>query len=267
MRTFTAILATLGLLAALTAVPVFAQSCDATDGGSLTELVTDDVTLTFDSDFACTDAAATGTWSIVVNVANDSDVDVTIEDVSLSHTTPPMGDDEDANTAEAEGLPVTIVAGSFGDFTVDGDYALVETGEGGLVNLHLRATGSTDGDESAPFTLGINVHVLGPGVELEDGDPNGGAEGRPDWVPGPPPWVMLMLQLIFPDAFPWGGDTFPPAGDEEGADASEGAGRPSWVQLPPQAGGDDSEDVDADDGPPEWVPGPPAGAGKGGGRP
>ncbi len=265
MRTFTAILATLGLLTALTAVPVFAaEECLVTEDGSLTEFVTDDVELTFDSDFACADAAPTGEWSITVNVANDSDVNVTIEDVALSHATPLIGADKDANNAEAEGLPVTIAAGSFGDFMVSGDYALVETDGGGLVNLHLRATGSTDGDDSAPFTLGINVHMLGPGVELED--ENGDAEGRPDWVPGPPPWVMLMLQMIFPDAFPWGGDTFPPAGDEEGAE-EEGAGRPSWVQLPPHAGGDDSEDADADAGPPEWVPGPPAGAGRGGGRP
>ncbi|MGH2381661.1 MAG: hypothetical protein ACRDG7_10635 [Candidatus Limnocylindria bacterium] len=283
-RTLVAVLTTLGLVAALTAVPVAAQEeepvCELTAEGSLTEEVTDGVTLTFGSDFACTDAADAGTWSITVDVTNDSDTDVTVDSLSLSHASPPFGD-EDANTADATGLPLAVAAGASGSFDASGSYALVETGDGDLVNLHLRAAGSTADDESAPFVLGINVHVLGPGTELGDDAENSdqAAEGRPSWVPGPPPWVVEMLRSIFPLGFPWGTDTFPPDDDgeeeeaavEEEAEADVDVGPPAGLELPPPAtgGGDgDESETETDDGPPdwvnpggppEWVPAPPPG--------
>ncbi|HUF85306.1 MAG TPA: hypothetical protein VMQ81_12030 [Acidimicrobiia bacterium] len=271
-RTLVAILATLGLVGAMTAIPVAAVTdtpeCDITADGSATEDVTDGVALTFDSDFACTDADTTGTWSIIVNVANDSETDVTVDAISLSHVTPPFAEDG-ANTADdGDTLPTDVPAGAVGTFEVGGDYALADTDDGGLVNLHLRATGSTADDESAPFVLGINVHVLGPGVELDD-DEDGAAdgEGRPAWVPGPPPWVAELLWTIFNGSFPWGTDSFPPNADadEENGDATldgdeaDGA-PPAFLQLPPPASGaaDDDGGVPswvAPGGPPAWAPG------------
>lgn len=264
IRTLVAVLATLGLIGAMTAVPVAAltdtPTCATTTGGSTSEEVTDGVTLTYGSDFACTDAAAGGTWSIAVNVTNDSAVDVSIDTVSLSHTSPPFGDDEGSTADAGDSLPLTLTAGDSDAFEVGGDYELVSTDEGSLVNLHLRAAGVTLDDESAPFLLGINVHVLAPGVELDDNGDNGDAEGRPSWVPGPPPWVIEMLVALFTNGFPWGTDTFPPADapeDETDADA----GPPASLQRPPPAMGGGEDETDADAGPPAWVgpAGPPAG--------
>jgi hypothetical protein len=286
IRTLIAIMATLGLVGAMAAIPVAAQTstptCEVTADGSTTDDVTDGVALTFDADFACTDADTTGTWSIVVNVANDSDTDVIIESVELSHATPPFGDD-DANTADGDSLPLAVPAGAESSFDVDGAYELLTTDEGGLVNLHLRAAGVTDDDEAAPFALGITVHVLGPGVELDDENGADAGEGRPSWAPGPPPWVIEILRGIFGDVFPWGTDTFPPADDGADADANADPGPPAGLTLPPPAAGHGDDDEDAADagapswvnpgGPPAWVPGgddagadddagPPAGAGR-----
>jgi hypothetical protein len=297
VRTLIAALATLSLVGALTAIPVAAQStdpCEVTLDGTITEEVTDGVTLTFDSDFVCANADDTGSWSIIVNVANLGGWDVSIDTLSLSHVTPPFGD-IDGNSADAGAtLPLELGPGSEeepteGSFTVGGDYTLAQIDDGALRNLHLRARGAaTDGEETAPFLLGINVHILGPGVELDDeengenGDngENGAAAGRPSWVPGPPPWVRDLLMAIFPDGFPWGSDAFPPGRDagengengngengngengENGNGAGVETGPPSWVTLPPQAGGGgdhaDEDEAEADGGPPDFVsPGGP----------
>jgi hypothetical protein len=284
IRSLIAILATLGLVGAMAAIPVAAQTstptCEVTADGSTTDEVTDGVSLTFDAAFACADADTTGTWSIVVNVANDSETDVIIESIALSHATPPFGED-DANTADGDSLPLAIPAGAASSFDVDGAYELVTAGAGGLVNLHLRAAGVTDDDEAAPFVLGITVHVMAPGVELDDENGAEAGEGHPSWAPGPPPWVIEILRGIFGDVFPWGTETFPPADDAAGAggDADADAGPPSGLTLPPPAAGhgdgEDAADAGAPSwvnpgGPPAWVPGggddddagPPAGAGR-----
>lgn len=269
IRTPIAILAALALIGALAAIPVAAQTetpaCTLAADGSTTEAVTEGVTLTFDSDFVCTDAADAGTWSITVNVSNDSETDVTIDALTLAHATPPFGDDG-ANTVDTgDSLPLDLAAGASGSFTAGGDYALVETGDGSRVNLHLHAEGTAHGEDAAPFALGITVHVLGPGASLDedDGNANGDGEGRPSWVPGPPPWVIELLSAIFPDGFPWGTIASPPAaevGDGEAAaerPVEPPVGPPTGTELPPPAtNGDDA----VDEAPPSWVSpgGPPA---------
>ena len=240
MRTLVAVLATLGLALAISAVPAAAVTCAAT--GSATEDVAQGLTLTFDGDFACADAADSGEWSITVNVTNDSDTELTISAVTLSHITPSLQADAAsaaAATADATGLPLTLAAGAAGSFDVSGDYTLAQVGAGGLLNVHLRATGTTG--EEGPFTLGINVHLLGPGVELDDADAEAGAGagagvavgGAPDWVPGPPSWVRDLLADLFAGTFPWGTDDFPPA---VGAGAGAGASTDATAQA---AGGVD----------------------------
>lgn len=287
-RTLVVVLATLGLVATLAAGPALAQSeapeCLPTLDSLTTEEVTDGVTLTYDSDFVCTDAADAGTWSITVSVWNESETDVALEGLTLSHSTPPFGDEE-ASTAEAPGLPLTIPAGSSDSFEASGEYALVETGESSLVNLHLNVRGSTTDEEGAPFRLSSNVHVLGPGTELDEGEDGAHDDdaGRPSWAPGPPPWVIGILMAIFPDGFPWGSDAFPPGGDSGEADGANdvesNAGPPAWLELPPPATGDGDEAghgeappafvspgepptwaPDSEDhGPPEFVPAAPSG--------
>lgn len=289
MRTLVAVLATLGLIGALTAIPVAAETaaptCSVTPDGSTTELVTDGVELTFDSDFACTDAAPAGDWSITVNVTNTSGSDVTIDEISLSSTSPPFGDSA-GNTLDVDALtlPLPLAAGASSSFDASGTYALAETGEGALRNLHLRAAGTAS--DSAPFVLGINVHVLGPGVEMEEDD-EGEGSGRPEWAPGPPPWVFALFErLAAGGLFPF--DGFPGALGEDRDDEAEtgDAGPPAGltlpsqaggdVTLPPEAGSDEDEsgaeagsDGSSDAGPPEWVSpgGPPEsvpGAARGG---
>lgn len=275
IRTVVAGLAALGLVGALAAVPALAQSCTAEE--PITEDVTDGVTLKYDADFVCTDAADAGDWTITVSVSNDSDADVTVDDITLSHATPPFGEEED-NSVDVTTLPLVLAPGEDGTFDVSGVYTLAGMGEDGLVNLHLRAGGTATGaDESAPFILGINVHLLGPGAELDDAE----GDGRPSWVPGPPPWVRAMIAARFPDG-PFGLDGFPPAGNADATDgsdeatASEPFGPPAWVPLPPPTsdGGDGAAGGAPSwvgpGGPPAWVPvggddeegGPPAGAGR-----
>jgi hypothetical protein len=285
-RTLISVLSALALVGTLIVLPVAGQltepECDVTVDGTFTEEVADAITLTFDGDFACPDAADSGSWSITVGVTNDSEADVTIDDVTLSHASPPFAPDGNEVLTTAN-LPLDVGPGESGDFEAGGSFALGETGDGALVNLHLRATGTaTDGEDVQPFVLGINVHVLGPGVELEDPeDGEDGADGRPEWVPGPPPWVIERLAALFGEEFPpgfWAVVNRNAESDEEGPDEGSsgqgsGSGPPSFVTLPPQAGGqgDGEDDAPSDGGPPSWVPGPPpwAGGGDGGspGRP
>ena len=253
MRTLVAILATLGLVAAISAIPAAAQTCAAA-ASTATELVTDDASVSFDAEFTCTDAPDSGDWSASVQVTNDSDTEVTLSTVDLARLTPAVQADAGAaadSTVVASGLPLPLAAGAAGSFDISGEYSLAQVGAGALLNVHLRATGTTGDD--APFALGINVHLLAPGVELEDADAEAdvevAAEGRPEWAPGPPPWVQVLLAGRFIDGYPWGTDDFPPvAGADVAAGASAGAGAaaaggatvdidpPAQVQLPAQAG-------------------------------
>jgi hypothetical protein len=256
LRTPIAAMATLGLLAAIAVVPASAQSatptCEAI--GASTGEVADGVILSYDSSFACTDAAASGTWSISVLVANtaESTTGIELTELTLSHTSPrPGGAGPDASL-DSDTLPLALAVDADGTFDAEGAYELVTTDDGDKATLHLRVAGVTDDDE--PFQLAIAVQVLAPGLSPEPADEdleNGatgenGAEGRPDWVPGPPPWVVEMLRSIFSTGFPWGTDDFPPGlgnrGGSEQAENGDASGRPDWVNP---------------GGPPAWVPGPP----------
>ncbi|HEX2884039.1 MAG TPA: hypothetical protein VHQ42_05640, partial [Candidatus Limnocylindria bacterium] len=81
IRTLVAVAASLGLVATLAVAPAAAQACTA-DAATTSE-VSDGVELTLATSFTCTDATDAGTWSITVDVANDSDVDVTLDEVEL----------------------------------------------------------------------------------------------------------------------------------------------------------------------------------------
>lgn len=168
------------------------QACAVVDDS--TEEVIPGVILTWDSSFLCDDAPDEGSYEFTVQVSNDpgSAEAVRIGDLKLTHTTPcPRGGCPDA-TGEAQGLPITAAPGETDSFTVSGTYELVETDEGKKANLHFLAHG--DGVSSGePFDLGINAHFRAPGVSDGSGgadrEASEGAEGTPDWVPGPPPWI------------------------------------------------------------------------------
>lgn len=288
IRTLVAVAASLGLLATLAVAPAAAQACAA--DAATTSDVADGVELTLATSFTCTDATDAGSWSITVDVTNDSDLDVTLEEVELRHVTPSSrASGEVTATAEASGLPMDLAAGASGTFEVDGEYVLAQVGAAALANVHLRLTGTVD---EVPFHVGLTVHLRGAGTDVEeaeaDADVDAEAEvaadialerrahGRPDWAPGVPSWLAAMLAEIFPDGFPWGGDTFPPAGAPEveaeadvaisasggatlagtDADAAAEAGASVEVELPEEA-------IEAippwvsPGGPPDWVPGPP----------
>jgi hypothetical protein len=293
IRTLVAILATLGLVAAISAIPAAAATCAAA-ASTANEVVTDDVSLSFDGEFTCTDADDPGTWSITVNVTNDSDAEVTISTVELSQVTPSLQADAAAAAAAvtSDTLPLTLAAGAAGFFDVAGDYTLAQVGAGSLLNVHLRASGTAAGD---PFALGVNVHLLGPGVQLDEAQAEADAEaqvqaqggaaiaierrqdGQPDWLPGPPPWVLELIASLHPDGLAWGTPDFAAAwggeagaGGSAGATASDGAaaaggaaagagsaaeaGRPSSVERPTQgaasgtAGAEVGASADADAG-------------------
>lgn len=123
------------------------------------------VILTWDSSFRCQDAPDEGTYQITVRVSNDgkSSHAVTIQDLSLRHTTPrPRGQAPKA-TAEPQGLPVTVEPGETDSFALNGTYELVRTDEGDKANLHVLAPGEGP-DCGGGFELGINVHLRAPGA-------------------------------------------------------------------------------------------------------
>lgn len=288
LRAPIAILATVGLLVAMTAIPAAAQSSTpvCTAEGESTGQVTEGATLSYDSSFVCTDAADAGTWFITVNVANlaESATGIELSEVTLSHTSPqPLGAGPAAEVT-SDTLPLTLATDANGSFDAEGTYELATVDEGGKAILHLWVNGATD--EGEPFRVGINVQVLGPGVEPDVDDENGDgeADGRPEWVPGPPPWVIEMLRAVFANGFPWGTDDFPPGlGAEDGEELTEdddaagppawGPGPPPWVPAPSEGNGgngDSASDTEQGDagglpagvrpgGPPDSIPGPPAG--------
>lgn len=289
IRTLVAGAAAVGLVATLAVAPAAAQAC-AADSATLEEIA-EGVELSLATSFTCTDATDAGSWSITVDVANESAIDVTIDEVELRHVTPSTHASADvSSTAEATGLPLNLAAGASGSFEASGDYVLAQVGNAALANVHLRLTGTVD---EASFHVGLTVHLRGAGTDDEEaeveaeGDAGSAtaadvalerrAHGRPDWAPGVPSWLSAMLAEIFPDGFPWGGDTFPPAGMPEGdadadaavsvsggaaltgSDAAQAAeaGASVEVELPEEA-------VDVippwvtPGSPPEWVPGPPS---------
>ena len=269
MRAPIALLAALGLLVAMTAIPVTADAHDECDvEGESTGEVADGVTITYDSVFLCTDAPASGTWFVDLSVSNDgaSTTSVTITDVVLSHTSPSPDGEAPAATAEVEGDLPTVEPGATASLRIAGDYELATTDDGDKATLHLRLSGTTGADEF--FALGASVQLLATGVEPDvdveeeiDGE-NGAAVGRPEWVPGPPPWVLAFLEALFANGF--FGDDFPPGlgdgdgdGDADGGVADEA--RPDWVPGPPPwvPGPPDEEDEGAGAGPPIGIPAPP----------
>jgi hypothetical protein len=196
-----------GLFAAVVAFVIFAggagaQTATCASNGQDAEEVLDGVTLTVDGAYRCTDAPASGTYQVPVNVANaaGSTEAVSIQSLGLRGTSPRPGGTGPAATASAQGLPLTVAPGGSATFLVSGDYALVSTDEGDLANLHLRAqgVGATSGE---PFELGLNVLLWGPRAaeeedEEEEEEENGGASGGPpSWAGGSPPSAGDTLQI------------------------------------------------------------------------
>lgn len=169
MRKIRIMFVVFGMIALGLATPLFAQDqqvCTQVD--SSTEEVIDGVFLTWDSSFLCANAPDSGSYTFTVDVLNhaDSAEAVTIDSLSLSHTTPRPGGQAPAAAASASGLPLTLAPGESGSFDVSGTYELVETDEGKKANLHLTASGAGV-DSGASFDLGINAHFRAPGVAAE----------------------------------------------------------------------------------------------------
>lgn len=174
------------------------QNCVPDEEPSIEE-VAPGVFLTWDSSLLCENAPEEGAYDITVTITNDaeSNADVVIDEVLLSHTTPrPRGQIPVATAVvEDSTLPANIAAGVDLELTVTGDYKLVMTDEGGKANLHLRALGWVLNDDQDPFSLGINVKLRGDGA-VEEGDEAEEEEeddGPPEWVvKGPPAFVNPM---------------------------------------------------------------------------
>ncbi|MCM8750333.1 hypothetical protein NET02_14360 [Thermomicrobiaceae bacterium CFH 74404] len=126
------------------------------------------VVLTWDSAFLCADAPDAGSYELTVTVSNsaESAEAVSIDALTLTHTTPRPRGQAPSASGDATGLPLTLAPGTTASFTVSGTYELVETDEGKKANLHFRASGHglSSGE---PFELGINAHVRAPGVPLD----------------------------------------------------------------------------------------------------
>jgi hypothetical protein len=142
------------------------QTCIPVDSSGPEEVIPG-VTLSWTSSYLCADAPNGDSYTFEVLVTNaDSTEAVTIDDLTLRHTTPRRrGAGPDAS-AGASGLPVTIAPGTSATFTVSGDYELIQTDEGLKANVHLTASG--EGAASGrQFNLGINAHFRAPGVAAD----------------------------------------------------------------------------------------------------
>lgn len=167
----------------IAADPVFQTSGDAVQECTVfdqeTKEVIPGVTLTWTSSFLCSDAPDEGSYHFTVTIENASASNeaVRIDALALRHTSPRPRGQGPAATADAQGLPLTVAAGSSGSFDVSGTYALVQTDEGKKANIHLTASG--EGTSSGlPFNLGINAHIRSAGAVEDDGN-NTGSNGRP----------------------------------------------------------------------------------------
>ncbi len=144
--------------------PSEAEECEAEEQS--TEIIAAGTTLSWDSALRCVDVADTGEYEFSVTVSNDftSTQAVTIDTLVLSHTTPrPRFQAPEAAVDTISGLPATIAPGMSAEFSVRGEYTLVQTGEGRKANLHFRAKGLTL-DSGEPFLLGINLFLRASGA-------------------------------------------------------------------------------------------------------
>lgn len=169
MRAMISVLVAGGMLVMLAVAAASAQDtqvCDPIEQSA--EEVLSGVVLTWDSAFLCADAPDEGSYEFTVTVANsaESAEAVSIDDLTLTHTTPrPRGQAPDAS-GEATGLPLALAPGETASFTVSGTYELAQTDEGKKANLHFRASGH-GASSGEPFELGINAHFRAPGVPLD----------------------------------------------------------------------------------------------------
>ena len=250
----------LAVALALLPAPAGAQTATCEVLATSTEQVAPGVTLTYDSSFWCTDAPPSGDYGITVRVANEasSSQAATISDAALSHTSPRPGGSGPQASASASGLPLPLAPGEQGSFQVGGSYELVATDEGDKANLHLRASGRSAAGEA--FALGINVHLRGTGATEGDDDgppprPEGGPPGRPGSgsLPG-------SAGEALEGARKWAGSGAAGATLGEAGERASGTGPPGWAPGPPPWAGNDDEGED--EGPPSWAPGPPPWAGR-----
>lgn len=198
-----------GGVAGVSALLLFALACDRPAGPSSTEVavapvfqivqectvfdqeteeVIPGVTLTWTSSFWCADAPDNGSYHFTVTVENASTSNeaARIDALALRHTSPRPGGQGPAATADAQGLPLTVAAGSSGSFDVSGTYTLVQTDEGKKANIHLTASGE-GASSGLPFELGINAHLRAAGAVEDDGGNRGPNDRAPDSRPGGPP--------------------------------------------------------------------------------
>lgn len=187
-----AIVVTMSLvLTSFYTVPAQAETIVCSADGQSQLMVSEGLTITWDSAFECEDVADAGNYQITVGVLLEGDElsagqQIVIDSLVLSEVTPVGEDGETLPTAEATGLPLTLNIGEDGSFDVSGMYDLMETEEISELNLVFLASGkvvmieeTTEEDseileeEDILFELGINLVLKGVDPEEEDDDEMG----------------------------------------------------------------------------------------------
>lgn len=176
------------VLTSFNTVPAQAETvvCSADDQSEL--MVSDGLTITWDSAFECEDVAEAGNYQISVGVLLEGDElavgqQIVIDSLVLSEVAPVGEDEETLPTAEVNGLPLTLNIGENGSFDVSGMYELMETEEISELNLLFLASGKVEmieetaeedseilGEEDVLFELGINLVLKGVEPKEEDED-------------------------------------------------------------------------------------------------
>ena len=190
-KSLVAFIVTMSLvLVSFTAVPAQAETvmCSAQSQSQL--VVSEGLTVTWDSAFECENVPDAGDYliSVGVSLTGDGETDeeyIVIESLVLSEELAVSMEEEEETspTVNVSGLPLNLEIGESGSFDVSGMYELVENEEISELTLNFLANGIVElveetleedqevlEEEDNSFELGISLMLKGEEPEDEDED-------------------------------------------------------------------------------------------------
>lgn len=187
-KSLVAVIVTMSLvLVSFTAVPAQAEAVVCSAQGQSELMVSEGLTVTWDSAFECENVPEAGDYQITVGVSLTGDGEtideyIVIESLVLSEELAVSMEEEEESspTVNVSGLPLPLQIGESGSFDVSGMYELVENEEISELTLNFLANGIVElveepleevlEEEDNSFELGISLLLKGEEPEDEDED-------------------------------------------------------------------------------------------------